>query len=259
MEQIGNYHTHTYRCGHAYGDDEQYIKAAIMAGFKELGFSEHIGYPCIDKPQERMLYKDQNEYLETMHKLQQKYADQIKLFIGFEIEYFDDQFDYLKTMRSHCDYMIVGQHCRYVEGCGYDQLSDDEAVIAYKNQLIACMKSGLVSMVAHPDYFMLGRRDFSETCEQAAHEICACAVACDIPLEINLNGLRYGKLRYIDRQQYAYPFRSFWEIAANYPIKAIYGFDAHQPTTLLEHGRIEEVQEILKDLQICLINQLVLK
>ena len=37
-----NYHTHTTRCYHASGKDEEYVKAAIKAGIKELGFSDHI-------------------------------------------------------------------------------------------------------------------------------------------------------------------------------------------------------------------------
>lgn len=36
-----NYHTHTTRCYHASGKDEEYVKAAIKAGIKELGFSDH--------------------------------------------------------------------------------------------------------------------------------------------------------------------------------------------------------------------------
>lgn len=35
-----NYHTHTTRCYHASGKDEEYVKAAIKAGIKELGFSD---------------------------------------------------------------------------------------------------------------------------------------------------------------------------------------------------------------------------
>ena len=35
-----NYHTHTSRCGHATGTDEQYVCAAIRQGFDELGFSD---------------------------------------------------------------------------------------------------------------------------------------------------------------------------------------------------------------------------
>ncbi len=36
-----NYHTHTMRCHHAIGSDEDYVKSAIAAGFDELGFSDH--------------------------------------------------------------------------------------------------------------------------------------------------------------------------------------------------------------------------
>lgn len=36
-----NYHTHTTRCFHAIGKDEEYVKAAIQANIKELGFSDH--------------------------------------------------------------------------------------------------------------------------------------------------------------------------------------------------------------------------
>ena len=36
-----NYHTHTYRCHHAIGKEEDYILNAIKAGYTELGFSDH--------------------------------------------------------------------------------------------------------------------------------------------------------------------------------------------------------------------------
>ena len=39
-----NYHTHTYRCRHAYGSEREYIEAAIRMGIAELGFSDHV--PC---------------------------------------------------------------------------------------------------------------------------------------------------------------------------------------------------------------------
>lgn len=259
IKQSFNYHTHTVRCGHGEGSDEQMIRAAIAAGFQELGFSEHIPYPCIDKPGERMLNKDVDEYFETLHALKEKYANRIQIKIGLEIEYFEDQLEYLQAMRKRCDYMILGQHCEVVDGGGYDYLSDDQAVAIYAKQVVDCMHSGLISLVAHPDYFMLGRRDFSKACEEAAHLICANAVACDIPLEINLNGMRYGKLLYQEGDAYPYPYRAFWEIAASYPIKVMYGFDAHKPVTLLEQRRIQDADEILTGLDLSFVNEFVIK
>ena len=39
-----NYHTHTYRCGHATGTDREYVENAIKVGLKTLGFSDHAPY-----------------------------------------------------------------------------------------------------------------------------------------------------------------------------------------------------------------------
>ena len=33
-----NYHTHTTRCMHATGDDEDYVLSAIKGGYRILGF-----------------------------------------------------------------------------------------------------------------------------------------------------------------------------------------------------------------------------
>ena len=40
-----NYHTHTFRCKHAVGDDEAYVLAAIGAGFDRIGFADHCPWP----------------------------------------------------------------------------------------------------------------------------------------------------------------------------------------------------------------------
>ena len=35
---IANYHTHTPRCNHAVGSEEEYVQQALKAGIKILGF-----------------------------------------------------------------------------------------------------------------------------------------------------------------------------------------------------------------------------
>ena len=42
---LTNYHTHTARCGHAEGTEEEYILTALRCGFKVLGFSDHTPGP----------------------------------------------------------------------------------------------------------------------------------------------------------------------------------------------------------------------
>ena len=211
--QSFNLHTHTYRCHHAFGYDEQYIQAAIDAKMEVIGFSEHMPYPNVEIESERMFNKDVDEYLNTMKS----------------------------------DYFIIGQHYKYFNGYNYDFYCSDEDVLMYASQIEKALDLGITKYVAHPDFFMLGRRTFNEACQKATHIICKAAIRNGAVLEINLNGLRYGQL-YFDEMKYAYPFRDFFQIASQYHCKVCYGYDAHKPVTLLEKKRIEKCQKILKGL-----------
>lgn len=249
MNQNYNIHTHTTRCSHAVGWDEQYILAAIDAGMKTIGFSDHIAYPELDYPGERMLNKDMDEYLETMYALKEKYKDQIEVLVGFEFEYFDDQKVYLLEMKDKCDYLIVGQHFKYVHGYNYDHFNNDEDVLTYASQIVSALECGLTRYVAHPDYFMLGRRKITDACYKAIQMIIDAAKKHDAVLEINLNGLRYGKLCYENGDEYAYPRYEFFEMMSKANCKVCFGYDAHHPSTLLEHHRIDKCLEILDGLE----------
>ncbi len=63
-----NWHTHTKRCGHAIGEDEDYVIAAIEGGFKTLGFSDHAAYKT-PYPTERMNIEQVDEYLSSIRSL----------------------------------------------------------------------------------------------------------------------------------------------------------------------------------------------
>ncbi|MCD7840092.1 MAG: PHP domain-containing protein, partial [Erysipelotrichaceae bacterium] len=123
MKKI-NYHTHTYRCGHANGSEEDMIKAAIDMGIKELGFSEHVPLPHYrkhlihsipfirslasisslitsiikDGPDMRMPYKDLENHLDILRTLENTYKDQIKIYKGFEAEALPQYFDYYESL-----------------------------------------------------------------------------------------------------------------------------------------------------------------
>lgn len=45
MKKMINYHTHTYRCGHALGNEYEMVEAALHEGYQELGMSCHIALP----------------------------------------------------------------------------------------------------------------------------------------------------------------------------------------------------------------------
>ena len=88
-----NLHTHsTFSDGK--NTAEEHILAAIEKGFTVLGFSEHSFYPldpAFYSPFDsnwHMLPQTFPEYVTTMKALKEKYADRIKLLLGFEAEYF---------------------------------------------------------------------------------------------------------------------------------------------------------------------------
>ena len=95
-----NYHTHTTRCYHASGKDEEYVKAAIKAGIKELGFSDHTPwhYDSSFKATMRMPENQLDGYIESILSLKEKYKDQISILVGLECEYFEKYIPWLKQM-----------------------------------------------------------------------------------------------------------------------------------------------------------------
>lgn len=85
-----NYHSHTYRCGHADLDmkDEDYILEYIKMGFEKIAITDH----CPEKneidtrPNIRMKYSEKNEYLNSIKKLKEKYANEIELY-GLDVHH----------------------------------------------------------------------------------------------------------------------------------------------------------------------------
>ena len=73
-----NFHTHNYRCGHAVGNVEDYVKVAIDEGYYELGISDHAPVPSYYE--DRMKMEELGEYLLEIGEAQKKYEDKIKIY-----------------------------------------------------------------------------------------------------------------------------------------------------------------------------------
>lgn len=251
MQQF-NYHSHTKRCGHAVGEDEEYVKAAIANGYKIMGFSDHAPYNGAITPGERMRKEEFVEYIASVKALQKKYANQIDIRIGVEFEYFEDQLDELKAYRNQMDYMIIGQHGPALYEEEYYSANTDEDVIGYAQRIEKACKHGLVDIIAHPDLFMFSKEKWTPACEEAAHRIAQCAQDYHIPLEINLNGLKYGKRKIGNEVRYTYPCRAFWLAIQDYDFEVVYGLDAHTPDKYADKECFRIVnEEILYGIPLC--------
>ena len=75
------YHSHTKRCGHASGEDEEIVLAAINHGVKVLCMTDHSPIPNQEQEGIRMKNEELDEYVETWTKLKEKYKDQIEIHV----------------------------------------------------------------------------------------------------------------------------------------------------------------------------------
>ncbi|NLI94820.1 MAG: histidinol-phosphatase [Erysipelotrichaceae bacterium] len=259
------FHTHTARCGHAQGSDEQYVVSAIENEIETLGFSDHIMLPNISEPGMRGEFHELEDYLISINELKQKYADQIKIHVGFEAE-FDEQFvGYYKKLleEGKIEYLILGQHSYYdpklkrmVFYSNWASVDQRPAFKAYTDRVIEAMESGLFAYVCHPDLMMQVYPEFDSFAKKESERIIDAAIKYDIPLELNLGGIRTGKRFGRTSNRYRYPVQEFWELVASKGAKVIIGIDAHAPKDFKYYRDFELLKEVVGHLKFNLVNEI---
>lgn len=230
-----NYHTHTTRCQHAFGEDKEYVEEAIQAGLRILGFSDHC--PWIYKSDYvsniRMTPQETDGYFSSLEKLRREYEKDIDIFIGFESEYLpelmEEQDAFLKDYPV--DYMILGQHFLDSESdFNYSgRMADDEdRLIRYVDLCIEGAKSGRYLYLAHPDLIYYTGSD--KIYQREMKRLCEAMKQMNIPLEYNLLGLAIHR---------NYPEERFWQIVRNTGNSVIFGVDAHRPEQFADRQTLE--------------------
>ena len=253
-----NYHTHTYRCLHACGEDEEYVKVAIERGVQVLGFSDHspINYPNDYVCPHKMTMGELAGYVNSVNELRRKYAGKIEIHLGLEAEYYEETFEKsLKEWRdAGIEYLILGQHYVVLPEWERGTLPSvahvgDEALISYVEACTRGMRTGKFSYLAHPDILRYSGEN-EALYDELTRRLIACAIECDMPLEINMLGLRTGR---------HYPAERFWKIAKEYSPKVILGADAHSPQDLAEPKNVNQALLFAKKYNLKLIDRLDLK
>ncbi len=257
-----NYHTHTKRCKHAQGEDEEYVLSAIENGYEVLGFSDHTPWAYKEpfSSSTRMDLDMIEDYVISIRELKEKYASKIEILLGLECEYFPEYMDSLKEMikKYDIDYIIFGNHFyktdEYREYYGR-VCSDDIYMERYLMGAIEGLKTGLYSYLCHPDVFMRARRVFDDVARDISYKICRYAKENDVLLEYNLEGMRIED----EGREAHYPCAGFWKIASEVGNKAIIGVDAHRPDSLATDHYRSIAKKRLSDLSIEVVDELPFK
>lgn len=283
-----NYHTHTYRCGHAKGTEEEMVLGAIKNGFTTLGMSDHIplpnfrfhllkGVPLLTSIQNagkhfkwfsqnglgtRMPYKQKQVHLSTMRELKEKYKDQITIHIGFEAEYFPEYLAYYQELldTNEVDYLLFGNH--FYDICcdrRYHGFAlDDQGILNYGKTSCLGMDTGLFSYFCHPDLFMAQTPVFSEACYKITRDICMSALKNNVPLELNGGGFRRGIQKIGNETRYPYPHDEFWKIVGELQVPVIIGLDSHGPDEFTQE-ECNTMEEYAKKFHLNIIDTLEFK
>ena len=95
------------------------------------------------------------------------------------------------------------------------------------------MESKLFSFVAHPDLAMAGWKTWEDEAKSCFGAIIDCAIANNLPLEVNGQGMQKPMMKTEKGLRYQYPFDEFWFLAKEKGARIIANSDAHQPMDVI--------------------------
>lgn len=254
MEKI-NFHTHTTFCD-GKSSAEEMINAAIKKGFSVLGFSGHSMFPFAGKWH---ITPDKfTAYVSEINRLKEIYSDRIKIFCGFEADYYPSltcpDKDFYKELKP--DYLIGSVHyvvksnMHYSVDAGTDRVKrgleilykgdGKQAVIDYFEAQKEMLRYGNFDILGHADlirkrndelsFFRPEETWYKELLKDFAKEVSKAGVIA----EINTGGKARGATKDF------YPSDYFLELFYNAGVPVCINSDAHN-TDHLDFGFEEAV------------------
>lgn len=238
---LANLHCHTFRCRHAAKvPDRDFAEAAIAAGYRTLGFSDHCPWPWApgEVPEGyrsgiRMDASETGEYVESLLSLRAECAGRLDVLIGFEVEHQPARIAAQDELFSRfpLDYLIMGQHFfgdEWEADWSGNPTEDESRLSRYVDLCIEGLSSGRYLYLAHPDTL----RFVGDDRIYARHMGRLCDFMRDhgFPVEMNLLGLADGR---------HYPSERFLRVVAEHGNWATVGVDSHRPEALLGAAPVE--------------------
>ena len=252
---LTNYHTHTTRCGHAEGTEEEYILTALRCGFKVLGFSDHTPWAYATPgfvSRIRMLPSQLDDYVltcaaagEICRQTPHPHRPRGRVFPG--LSGLAQRRDGAAGHRISHPRLPLRHHRRAGrQGQPLRRQPLHRPRRRYAEQVVEALETGLYRYLAHPDLFLNRVTAFDADAEKACRDICAAAARLDIPLEYNMAGLT---LQGRPDGSLATPGTSSGT-SRGVPRQGHRGCDAHAPSELDVVPAIEEKKAFLHSLGI---------
>lgn len=246
-------HTHHFRCGHADGNIREYVEAAISAGLKVIGISDHT--PYFGSPEEQpfpyisMGKAEIANYVNEVLQLKQEYEGTIDVLLGIESDFFPEHAETYRQALSlyPFDYIIGSVH--QVSGVsifnknrwkGFTPQQKIAEKEAYFSLIRQSAQSGMFQILGHIDAMKGNYPSFTDiVTEDALDETLKVIAECGVAIEINTSGSTKMCGGW-------YPSNEILERAHYHGVEVTFGSDAHKPSRVGED--FEEVAAVLKDI-----------
>lgn len=217
-------HNHTTRCNHAKGSMESYIKRAIALGIDIYGFSEHA--PMDFDEHYRLNFDEMQLYVNDVKMLQEKYKNDIKILLGYEVDYLKGHMD-KRVISAEVDYMIGSIH--FLGEWGFDNpefnreyknKNIDDIWQEYFDNIESMAKTSYFDIVGHLDLIKIFNYMPKKDIRLIAAKALKAIKKSNMVLELNSAGLRKPCKE-------IYPSPLLLELAYELDIPITFSSDAH--------------------------------
>ena len=252
---LTNYHSHCSFCdGRA--PFEEFVKEAIRQGFYSYGVSSHAPLPFPTRW--TMEWEQMEAYLDEFKNLRSKYADEIELYVGLEIDYLNEESNpsVARFTELPLDYRIGSVHLLYDAAGEVVDIDCSPAVFKERVdrhfngdvlRVIRMYFDRLFRMVELGGFDILGHADkmhYNASCyhpglldepwyEALMKDYFSLVASRGYLVEINTKA--YDSLGTF------YPNSRYWELMKEYQIKVLVNSDAHYPERI-NAGRMEALR-----------------
>ena len=252
---LTNYHSHCSFCdGRA--PFEEFVKEAITQGFYSYGVSSHAPLPFPTRW--TMEWEQMEAYLDEFKNLRSKYADEIELYVGLEIDYLNEESNpsVARFTELPLDYRIGSVHLLYDAAGEVVDIDCSPAVFKervdrhFNGDVLRVVRmyfDRLFRMVELGGFDVLGHADkmhYNASCyhpglldepwyEALMKDYFSLVASRGYLVEINTKA--YDSLGTF------YPNSRYWELMKEYQIKVLVNSDAHYPERI-NAGRMEALR-----------------
>jgi histidinol-phosphatase (PHP family) len=232
---LTDYHTHTWRCGHARGTMREYVEQAIASGIDEIGLTDHLWLyflePSQRDPTFAMSERDFAAHYEEMVATRDEFAGRIAVRVSVEADFIAGHEKELQAILAQYDFDYVLGSVHFLDGWALDAPESlpryqsgpvSPIYRSYYETLQAAISLGAFDLLAHLDlpkkFGFLPEDDLSQLVGQTLDRI----AARDLAVELSSAGLR-------KRIGEIYPSPAILEQMKARSIAIAFSSDAHAP------------------------------